>query len=111
MFSFIAAIAMMFNSCGPHMYKTHSTGSDNVSYIIVLTESSSRNYDNVPVFVVVDDISYPYDIVYKVKAKRKAHPVTVEPGRHNVKVIVNGMEMTNENIFLGLQETKIIVLR
>lgn len=105
--SFTAIIVLAFSSCGPHMYKTQSSGKDNVSYIIVLKESG--DYDNVS--VVVDDKAYPYGKVYKVKAKRKAHPVIIEPGKHNVKVIVDGTVMTDENVFLGLQETKMIVLR
>lgn len=103
---FAAVVAFAFSSCGPHMYKTQSSGKDNVSYIIVLTESDY--YENVT--VVIDGTSHPYGKVYKVKAKRKAHPIITEPGRHNVKVVVNGSVVTDENVFLGLQETKMIVL-
>lgn len=105
--SFVAIMALAFSSCGPHMYKTQSGGKDNVSYVIVLKETG--NYDNV--FVVVDDKAHPYGKVYKVKAKRKAHPVIIEPGKHNIKVVVNGTVMIDENVFIGLQETKMIVLR
>ncbi|MDR0955460.1 MAG: hypothetical protein LBM20_08850 [Rikenellaceae bacterium] len=103
----VIVVALAFSSCGPYMHKSQSSGQDNVSYIIVLKETGE--YNNVS--VVVDDKTYPYDKIYKVKAKRKAHPVTIEPGRHHLKVIVDGAVMTDENIFIGLQETKTIVLR
>ena len=102
------AIAAVFTSCGPHMYKTQSGGQDNVSYIIVLKEYGS--YENVSV-ILDDKVFYPYGKVYKVKNKRKAHPIIVEPGRHNIKVAVDDVLLTDEDVFLGLQETKSIVLR
>lgn len=105
--SLLAVIAVAFSSCGPHMYKTQSSGKDNVSYVIVVKEAG--DFGNV--YVVIDDKAYPYGKVYKVKAKRKAHPVIIEPGKHNVKVVVDGTVMTDEDVFLGLQETKMIVLR
>ena len=106
--AFVSIVVVMLNSCAP-MYKTQSSGKDNVSYVIVLKESVWVRYNNVA--VVVDDTIYPYGYVYRVRAKNKAHPVMVEPGRHNVKVIVNGAILVDEEMFLGLQETKSIVLR
>lgn len=106
LFALIAAVAL--SACGPRMYNTQSSGKDNVSYVIVVKDSRT-DYRNVA--VVVDDVTYPYGIVYKLKAKRKALPIIIEPGRHNVKVVVDGTTITDENVFLGLQETKMIILR
>ena len=107
--SFAVITAAIFSSCGPHMYKTQSAGKDNISHIIVVKELASSSYANVA--VIVDNQTHTYSHVHRIKAKRKAHPVIVEPGKHNVKVTVNGVVVTDENIFLGLQETKMIVLR
>jgi len=105
--TFVSAIAVVLNSCGT-MYKTQSSGKENASYIVVVKESGRSLYNNVT--VVVDGYMYPYGDV--VKAKRRAHPVIVEPGRHNVKVVmVNGAVVFDENIFIGLQETRMVVLR
>lgn len=104
-FSVLAAICV--TSCGPHMYNTQSQGKENVSYVVVLKETGS--YNNV--IVSVDDNDYVYGKVYKLKAKRKAHPVIIEPGRHHLKVIVDGRIMVEENIFLSIQQTKTVVLR
>lgn len=103
--AFVGALA----SCGPHMYKTQSGGKDNVSYITVV--QGDGDYRKAAVVVNVDGREYPIEKVYKLKNKRKAHPIVVEPGKHNVKIIVDGREYSGENIIIGLQETKMIVLR
>lgn len=103
---FFTLIIGLLCSCGPHLYKTHSAGQDNSSYIVVLREAQS--YDDV--IVVVDDKSYKVDKVQKVKAMRKAHPIVIEPGKHSIQVSANGKIIVNENIFIGLQETKKIIL-
>lgn len=105
--TFIALFGLALSSCGRHMYSTQSGGMDNVSYIIVLKEAG--RYDNVA--VVVDGETYPYPKVFKVKAKRKAPQIFIEPGKHNVKVLVGGEVVTDENIFIAVQETKTVVLR
>lgn len=107
LFSFALVFAAAFSSCGRQMYNTQSAGKDNVSFVIVLLESGSFNN----VSVVIDDQTFPYDNVQKIKNKRKAQPIITEPGKHHIKVIADGRIMTDENVFLGLQETKIIVLR
>lgn len=104
-FSVLAAICI--TSCGPHMYKTQSQGKENISYVVVLKETG--NYSNV--VVAVDGNEYTYGKVYKIKAKRKAHPVIIEPGKHHLQVIVDGHVMADENIFLSTQQTKTVVLR
>lgn len=103
----IILLAVIITSCGPNLYSTKSSGKDNISYVIVLKEAGP--YDNVT--VIVDDKPYHYDKVQKVKAKRKAKPIIIEPGKHHIKVIYNETVMTDENIFIGLQETKTIILR
>jgi archaellum component FlaG (FlaF/FlaG flagellin family) len=109
---FTAMIAMALSSCGPHMYKTQSSGKDNISYVIVVADNNMHyNKSAMNVDVIVDGEAYPYDNLYKIKAKRKAHPIIIEPGKHNIKVVVNGEVFTDENVFLSLQETKMIVLR
>ena len=102
----IVFIAMLSTSC-THMYNTKSGSKDNVSYIVVLKEAGQYN----DVSIVVDDKTYQYGKVYKVKSKRKASPLITTPGKHSVKVIVDGKTVTEENVFMGLQETKTIVLK
>ena len=93
------------SACGPHMYTTYSSGKENASYIIVV---GNQSYTNVS--VVVDGKSFQIDKVYQLKATRKANPVITSPGKHQITVVANGKTVLTENVFLGLQETKKIVL-
>ena len=102
----LALIVVGISACSPHMYNTYSAGKDNTSFIIVLTNGQA--YENVS--VIVDEKSFPIEKVYKVKATRKAIPVITTPGKHQVKVVSNGKTLVDENIVIGLQETKKIVL-
>lgn len=103
----ITVCTALFSSCGPHIYKTQSAGKDNSSYVIVLTDGPQ--YNNVS--VMVDGIAHPYGKVYKTKYKRKAQPIVTEPGKHNIKVLVNGSVISDEEVYIGLQETKMVILR
>lgn len=98
-------LVVSLSSCGA--YKTYSAGQSNESFIMVLREK--QPYDNVT--VIVDGKEYPVAKVYKVKSKRKSQPIVIEPGKHTVKVAVNGRIISEESVFIGLQETKKIVLR
>ena len=107
MLALVAISGTLLFSCGPNMYNTQSSGKDNTAYVIVLTDGPK--FENVS--VVVDGHPYIYDKVHKIKNRRKAQKVRIEPGRHNVKVLVGAEVMTDEDIFIGLQETKQVVLR
>ena len=104
---FICFAAILTASCGRGLYTSSSAGKDNVSYITVLTEGPAFN----GVTVVVDGTDYPYGRVYTMKMKRKAQPVIITPGKHNIKVVIAGKVLVEEHVFIGLQETKQIILR
>ncbi|MEL7588944.1 MAG: hypothetical protein AAGU19_19690 [Prolixibacteraceae bacterium] len=96
-----------FAACGPHMYSTRSAGQDNSAFVVVVT--NGQEYENVA--VVVDGTRYPVEKVYKLKAIRKAHPVAITPGKHHVQVVSGEKILSDENVFIGLQETKKIILQ
>lgn len=101
-------ISVLLTGCGKHMYSTMSSGQEDRSYIIVLKENSEYPGE---ISVQIDE-QQPVAInkVYKLKFQRKAHPVYTTPGKHTLKVLHNGKVLFSENVFLGLQETKKIVL-
>ncbi|WP_372775598.1 hypothetical protein [Mangrovibacterium sp.] len=105
----LSSIIILFSitACGPHMYNSMSAGKDNSSFIVVVT--NGQQYENVS--VVVDGESYPIEKVYKLKMIRKARPVAISPGKHQIEVISDGKTLIQENVFIGLQETKKIVLQ
>lgn len=102
----VIAVVLILSSCGPHLYKTMSGGQENVSYIIVLQKGNSLG----EVSLFIDDKVTPVDKVFKEKNKRKAHPVVTSPGKHKISVVSQKKVIYEENVFLGLQETKKIVL-
>ena len=90
---------LMLPSCGPHMYKTMSSGTDDVAYVIVIKENTDRtSYDDVQ--LVIDGSTCFYGKVYKQKAKRKAPVVTVKPGKHNLRVVIDGIVHADETVFV-----------
>lgn len=95
-------------SCGKGLYTTSSSGKDNVSYVTVLSESYTIKSG---VSVVVDGKAHPYGKVYKVKFKRRTQPLAIEPGKHRIQVMLSGKVVADENVFIGLQETKQFVIR
>lgn len=99
-------VALIVSACGPHTYSTYSAGKDNSSYIIVL----SKEQQHKSVMVIVDGKSIPIKKVYKLKDTIKAHPIITEPGKHHIEVVSNGKTVLEENIIIGLQETKKIIL-
>ena len=103
----LALIIIGLSACSPHMYNTYSAGKDNTSFIVVVT--NGHEYEDVS--VIVDGKTFPIVTVYKLKAIRKAHPVITTPGKHQIEVVSNGKTLVKENAFLGLQETKKIVLQ
>jgi len=104
--AFIVSV-LALSACGPHLYTTMSGGKDNAAFVVVVTNGAE--YENV--MVMVDDQSYPVEKVYPLKRIRKAHPIQITPGKHQLKVTAGGQTIVEENIFIGLQETKKIVLK
>lgn len=96
-----------FAACGRHMYSTRSAGQDNSSFVVVVT--NGQKYENVA--IIVDGTMHPVEKVYQLKAIRKAHPVAITPGKHQIQVVSGEKILSDENIFIGLQETKKIILQ
>jgi hypothetical protein len=94
------------SSCGPHLYSTLSAGKDNVSYVLILKKDRSDKTAS----LFIDNKIYSLDKIYSEKMARKAQPIVTTPGKHQIKIISNGKVVLDENVFLGLQETKKIVL-
>ncbi len=106
-FSALALLVAALASCSKQQYRTYSGGQDHVSYVAVLTDGPKYK----GISVVVDGKAYPYGKVYKVKAKQKAPAVTIEPGKHNVKIVLDDRVLAEEDIFIGLQQTKQFILK
>lgn len=104
-----ALCCLAFSSCA-NTYRTQSSGQDDFSYITILKEKHVQVGDY-SVVVVVDDVEIPYGRVEKVNRKIKSDPIRVEPGKHRVRVLIDGETFSDETIFLGVQESKTITIR
>ena len=76
-----------------------------------LDEYDNILYENSTVNVDVDGVKYIVENVYSLKNKINNEPIVITPGKHLVKVMLNDSIIVQENIFIGLQETKKIILR
>jgi uncharacterized lipoprotein len=103
----LAFVITGLSACSSHMYNTYSSGKDNASFIIILTEGQS--YEDVS--VIVDGKTFSIEKVYPVKATLKAHPIITTPGKHQIKVVSKGKTLVEESVMIGLQETKKIILK
>ncbi|GHV02270.1 hypothetical protein FACS1894159_11030 [Bacteroidia bacterium] len=101
-----AAVVLLVASCA-HTYSTRAAGQANASYVSVLT--AGPQYKDVK--VVVDGEATSYGKVYTVKLRRKTAPVVITPGKHKLQVVADGNVVIDEVIFLGVQETKEVILR
>lgn len=98
---------LFLSSCG--RYVATSGGKDDVGYVAVIKENPKAKFENVE--LVIDGKSF---IINKVESNDKFYkvkPVSIAPGKHQVKVLVNGTVVAEENILVGLQETRKIFIR
>ena len=105
---YISLLALLMLSCSRHQYKTMSSGKEDTGFVIVLTENG--NYTKDVALVVDNGQSLAVAKVYKQKMQRKAPVFKVEPGKHNLKVVVAGRTVYDKDVIIGLQETRKIVL-
>lgn len=101
-------LAILFlSSCG--RYVATSGGKDDVGYVAVIKENPKAKFENVE--LVIDGKSFIIDKVVSNDKFYKAKPISIAPGKHQVKVLVNGAVVVEENVLVGLQETRKIFLR
>jgi|APDOM4702015191_1054821.scaffolds.fasta_scaffold144677_3 hypothetical protein len=100
----IAALAGCRNT-----YQTLSAGKDNASFVLITTDNDEYREN---VSVVIDN-NQPILIekVFKTKKQLQAKPIETTPGKHTIKVLKGDKVLFNEFVFLGLQETKKIILK
>lgn len=107
-FFLIALLAMIMCSCGTYSY---SSGIENKCGLSFVANK------NTPITVTVDNQVYSIEAVkhkkYKTDRKIKKttqNTITLAPGKHDVKVVMNGSEVFKKTIFVSGNESKIIEL-
>jgi len=109
-FLLIAIMTLFMTSCGVGTY-SYSSGLENKCGLSFVAEKDT------PLTVTVDNQDYSINAVklkkYRTDRKIKQttqNTITLEPGKHEVKVVMNGNEVFAKTIFVSGNETKIIEL-
>lgn len=103
----IAFFSLTFGGCRAYI-STSASGKADVSYILLL-----RDYDShVKTATIQLDGQTPVVLsnIQKEVKSHKAKPYPIAPGKHHLKVMVEGKTLVDEKIFLGVQETKKIII-
>jgi len=106
----IALMTLFLSSCGVGTY-SYSSGLEDKCGLSFVAEKET------PLTVTVDNQNYEINAVKlkKFKTNRNIKKTTqntiaLEPGKHDVKVVMNGNEVFSKTIFVSGNETKIIEL-
>ncbi|MCQ2332939.1 MAG: hypothetical protein MJZ95_07085 [Paludibacteraceae bacterium] len=102
--------AIVLSGCGVGSYSLSSGKSD-------IAEISFTASDKEPIVIVVDGTEYNAETV-KAKGyksgrnikKTALNTINIEPGQHDVKVLVSGNEVYNKKLFLSATEHRVIEL-
>lgn len=105
----LAIIAIATLSGCRNTYQTFSAGKENASFVLITTDNTDYKHN----ITVLIDNNTPIVIekVFKTKRQLQAKPITTTPGKHNIKVLKNDKVLYDQAIFIGLQETKLIILQ
>lgn len=90
-------------------YKTQYGGKEDKASILILSADQGREFSDVLVYI--DGREYPVEKVYPEKNYKKAIPIVVYAGKHKITVKKDAEVLLFQNIFLGVQETRKIILR
>lgn len=103
----IALFSLTFEGCRAYV-ATSASGKADVSYILI-----SRDYGcHVKKATIQIDEQEPIELgkIKKEAKSYKAKPYPITPGKHHLKVMLEGKIWLDEQIYLGVQETKKITI-
>jgi hypothetical protein len=106
-FLLVICFGILLVSC-KNTYVTRSSAIEDASYVMVV--SSGDVLKNI-VTVEIDGDSYPLQRVEKIKKEKNAEKIKIAPGKHNIKVYKGSELVSQQNAFLGSQETRKIVIK
>lgn len=106
--TFIAFLSLLLVSC-KGSYVTTSGGKEDIGYIAVIKENPKDTFKQVD--LVIDGVTYHLPKIESKAKLNKVKLVGVKPGKHQVKVLHNGRVLVEEQVLVGLQETRKIILR
>lgn len=90
-------------------YQTLSSGKENQSFVLITTDNDQ--YRNNIMVIIDNNAPVLVEKIFKTKKQLQAKPIVTTPGKHTIKITKEGKVIYEELVFLGLQETKKIVLQ
>lgn len=105
-----AAVTLTFSSCGIGTYSVVSGNADEAALCFV----ASEKYD---ITVNIDGTTYEVQTIKQKQYKDKRNikktvneQISITPGRHSVKVMKDGVEVYQHEIFVSNTDVKVIEL-
>lgn len=90
-------------------YKTQYGGKEDKASILILSADDGRDFSDV--LVIIDGKEYNVDKVYPEKKYLKAVPIVIYAGKHKITIKKDAEVLLMQNIFIGVQETRKIIIR
>jgi hypothetical protein len=105
----LSALALILFAGCRNTYQTYSAGKENASFILITTDN--RDYKHNISVIVDNNQPILVDKVFTTKKKLQAKPIETTPGKHALKIMQGATVLYNQDIFVGLQETKTVILK
>lgn len=90
-------------------YKTQYGGKEDKASILILSADGGREFSDL--VVTVDGLDYDVKTVYSEKQSHKAVPIVINAGKRKLTVKKDGRVLLMQQIFIGVQETRKIIIR
>jgi hypothetical protein len=90
-------------------YKTQYGGKEDKASILILSADGGREFSDI--VVNIDGKEYEVDKVYSEKKYQKALPIVIYAGKHKITIKKDAEVLLMQNIFIGVQETRKIIIR
>ena len=105
----ILTIALIGLTACVTTYKTQYGGKEDKAAILVLSADQGREFSDI--VVNIDGRDYNVEKVYPEKKYQKAAPIMVYAGKHKITIKKDNEVLLMQNIFIGVQETRKIIIR
>lgn len=98
----------MMWSCKANYPVAQESGKDDVAYLIFVSTSNAKDKD---ITVTIDGkTTFQARTVKSKKSNRRGTQYSVQTGKRQVKVMLDGQTLYDKYVFLSTQETKVITL-
>ena len=106
----LITIACLLIGCKTNYPVAQQSGKEDMAFLVFVGDKNVYGDGKKTVQVTVDDTQFDAFVVKPKTANRKGTQYGVTPGRRNLTVRFNGQVVYQKQLFLSVQETKVINL-